>query len=260
MAEQTIIHPSAVVDPSAELGKGVEIGPFCFIGKQVRIGDNNILLDRVHVGDYTIMGSGNKLFTGAVVGSEPQDLKFCGEKSLTRIGDNNRIREFATINRGTGEGGETVLGNDNLIMINSHVAHDCILKDHVIMANSAALAGHVLVDSGAIINGLAGVAQFIRIGRLAFVGGLSAVRTDILPFMKYSGNPCKSHGVNTVGLKRNGVSDETISIVKKAYRVIVRSKMSQDDAIGSLRQEYPDVQEIKNITEFIENSEHGICR
>lgn len=260
VAAETRIHPTAIVDPSAELGAGVTVGPYSIIGREARIGEGTIIRERASVCDFTILGAHNEIFPGAVVGGEPQDLKFRGARTVARIGDHNTIRECVTVNRATDEGEETVVGSHNLLMAYSHVAHNCVIEDRVIMGNSAALAGHIHVGSWAIISGMAGIHQFVNVGEHCFISALSAVRKDVVPYTLVSGDPCKPHGINTVGLRRRGFSQEAISRVKYAYRVIFREQLTLDEALQQLRSEHPDSREIEIIVKFIEDSERGITR
>ncbi|HRZ67775.1 MAG TPA: acyl-ACP--UDP-N-acetylglucosamine O-acyltransferase, partial [Candidatus Omnitrophota bacterium] len=194
------IHPTAIVDKKAELAGSVEVGPYAFIGPDVKIGDGTVVGAHAVIDGYTSIGRNNRIFTGAVIGSITQDLKFKGERSFVKIGDGNIIREYVTVNMGTDRDSSTVVGNNVLLMAYSHVAHDCIVKDGAILANCVALAGYVTIEEKAVIGGLSGVHQFVRIGRLAIIGGCSKATQDVVPFSNCDGHPLKIYGLNTVGL------------------------------------------------------------
>lgn len=254
------IHPTAIVEPGAELGVGVEIGPFACIAATVKIGDRTKISARVTVEGHTTLGADNEIFTGAVVGSPTQDKKFDGGISYLRIGDRNKIREYVTINPGTKDGTETVIGNDNLLMAYAHVAHDCVLKDYVTLANQGTLAGHVVVEDRAIIGGLSAVHQFVRIGELALIGGCSKVVQDVPPFMITDGHPARAYGINVVGLERAGFSKEEKSILKKVFRVVFKSKLTLAKTIEALEKEYSQSPSAGKVIRFLKASERGICR
>lgn len=254
------VSNNASVHPGAELGENVEIQPYAVVGEHVKIGDGTKIGCHVVLEGFSIIGRNCRIGHGAVIGSDPQDLKFRGEETYAIIGDNTTIREYATINRGTFEGEATKVGSNCLVMANCHIAHNCILEDRVIMASYAGLAGHIHVEEHAIIGGLVGVHQFVHIGRNAIVGGGSAVRQDILPYTTNGGNPCKSHGLNIVGLKRLNYSPERISKLKRAYRIIMRSKLTEQQAIQQLKEEMSDVPEVMYMIEFMQRSERGLAR
>lgn len=255
------IHPSAVIHPKAKLEPGVVVGPYSVIGENVQVGRNTEVGAHVVIDGWTRLGKNNRIFTGAVIGTEPQDLKYvAGTQSFVKIGDFNTIREYATINRGTDEGDVTEIGNHNLIMAYAHVAHNCVIQDHVIMANVASLAGHIVIESHAILGGLAAVHQFVRIGTYAIVGGASAVRGDVLPYCTYAGNPAKPYGLNLEGLRRHKFPVKTVRHLKKAYRVLFRSNLSLDEAKKQLKKDFPGVEEIDNILNFLRQSKRHIPR
>ncbi|MBV8162930.1 MAG: acyl-ACP--UDP-N-acetylglucosamine O-acyltransferase [Candidatus Eremiobacteraeota bacterium] len=229
------IHPLAVVHPAALLGRGVEIGPFCLIGEQVRIGDGTKLLSNVIINGQTSIGRENEIHPFAVLGGTSQDKKYRGEVSFVRIGDRNVIREYVTINRGTGAETETVIGDDNHLLAGVHIAHNCRIGNRVVMSNLASLAGHVIVGDNANIGGMVGVHQFVRIGRTAMIGGMSRVVKDIPPFMLVEGNPTSIYGLNTVGLKRINMTAETVAELKEAYRILYRSNLNLTSALEHLR-------------------------
>lgn len=254
------IHPSAVVDPGAELGADVTIGPFVVIESDVIIGSGSRIDSHACIKQYTRMGARNRVHSHAVVGGESQDLKFHGEVTWLRVGDDNTIREFATLHRGTaGGGGETRVGNSNLLMAYTHVAHDCVLGNHIIMSNGATLAGHVNVGDHAIIGGLSAVHQFTRIGRNAFVGGMTGVAQDLPPWMLAAGARALVHGPNLVGLRRVGANRETVAAMKHAFRMIWRSELLRQEALEALSAEYAHMPEVMEFIEFIQKSERGLC-
>ncbi|RLD14521.1 MAG: acyl-[acyl-carrier-protein]--UDP-N-acetylglucosamine O-acyltransferase [Caldiserica bacterium] len=218
------IHKTAIVSKKAELGKNVKIGPYSIIGEGVVIGDETEIGEHVLIEKDTVIGKKCKIFKSAVLGTDPQDLKYKGEKTYLFVGDNTVIREFCTLNRGTEATGKTVVGNDCLLMSYVHIAHDCRVGNGVILANCATLAGHVIVDDFAVIGGLTPVHQFVRIGKMSIVGGLSRVTQDVPPFTKAAGVPLRVYGLNTVGLKRKGVSKEIRIELEKIYRTYYRNR------------------------------------
>jgi UDP-N-acetylglucosamine acyltransferase len=230
-----LIHPLAVVHPDARLARGVEIGPFCLVGAKARIGEGTKLLANVIVNSHTVIGRFNEIHPFAVIGGPSQDKKYRGEASYVRVGDRNVIREYVTINRGTGEESETVVGDDNHLLASVHIAHNCRIGNRVVMSNVAQLAGHVTVGDGANIGGMVGVHQFVRIGRLTMVGGMSKVVKDIPPFMLVEGNPTAVYGLNTVGLKRNNISPEVMAELKEAHRILYRANFNLSTALEQLR-------------------------
>jgi len=259
-SESVQIHPTAIVHPEAELGVGVQIGPYSIIERNVKIGDYTRVGARVTIEGFTTLGRHNEIFTGAVVGSLTQDKKYKGGRSFLKIGDNNNIREYATLNPGTEEGTETRVGNGNLIMAYAHIAHDCIVKNNTVLANAATLAGHVTVDDGAILGGLSGVHQFLRIGSLSIVGGHSKVTQDLPPFMMVDGHPAQAYGINKVGLERAGYSQEDRNWARKAFKILYLSERTLASAIETLKKELPENTIRTVLLEFLENCKHGICR
>lgn len=253
------IHPTAIVHPDAVLGEGVEIGPWALIEGTVKIGDRTKVGPRVTIEGHTTLGADNEIFTGAVIGSRTQDKKFDGGISYLKIGDRNNIREYVTINPGTLDGTETVIGHDNLLMAYAHVAHDCVIHNGATLANNATLAGHVIVEDKAIIGGLSAVHQFVRIGKLSITGGCSKVVQDIPPFMMVDGHPAKAFGINSVGLDRAGFNAEEKSNLKKAYRIIFKSGLILKNIIKQIQQEIPSSPSIQTLIGFLEKSERGIC-
>lgn len=258
-----MIHPTAIIDPTARLAADVEVGPYVIIGKQVTIGKGTMIGASTVIGDWTEIGENNQIYHLASVGPASQDLKYRGEECWTRIGNNNIIREFSTIHRGTVTGiSETVVGNGNLFMAYSHVAHDCVIGNNIVMANSATLAGHVTIEDNVILGGLVAVHQFTRIGAHVMVGGGTLVSLDIPPYMITTQHKrdAKLRGLNLVGLKRRGFSDSTISHLKKAYRTLFMADLKLPDAITRIREEIIDCPEVDYLLNFIEHSERGICR
>jgi UDP-N-acetylglucosamine acyltransferase len=256
-----MIHNTAIVHEKARLGEGVEIGPYAIIGEHVIIGAGTRVGPHAVIEGWTEIGRDNRIFQFASVGADPQDLKYRGEKSLLRIGDRNVVREFVTLHRGTVDGGgETVIGSDNLFMAYSHVAHDCVLGDRVIMANGATLAGHVRIDDFAILGGLCAVHQFTRVGCHVMVSGGSMVAQDIPPYTIAQGDRAKTVGINQIGLKRRDFSDEIISDIKQAYKLVFRSGLRLEEALDRIAAELTDSPEMRVFTDFIRGSERGIAR
>ena len=258
-----MIHPSAIIDTSAQLSAGVEIGPYAIIGKHVTVGTGTTIGAHSVIGDWTTIGENNQIFHQTSVGAPPQDLKYRGDECWTRIGDNNVIREFATIHRGTVTGhGETLVGSNNLMMAYSHVAHDCIIGNGVVMANVATLAGHVTVEDNVILGGLVAVHQFSTIGAFAMIGGGTMVGLDILPYTVATSvkRDAKLRGLNLIGLKRRGFSDEAIHNLKKAYKTLFMAHLKLPDAITRIKSEIIGCPEVDYLLAFIENSKRGICR
>ena len=254
------IHESAVVYPGARLGRDVEIGPYSVIGENVFIGDGSKIGSHVVIEGWTTIGRECQIHHGACVGGAPQDLKFKGEKTFVYIGDKTIIREFVTINRATGEGEETRVGSNCLIMATSHIAHNCQIGNYVIIANGAGIAGHVVIEDRAIISGLSGVHQFVKIGRNAMVGGASKVVQDVPPFVIADGRPARVCGLNSVGIARAGLSENVRRNLKKAYRMLYRSGMKLSEAIIMMEQELDSSEEVEHLLRFLRNVDRGICR
>jgi UDP-N-acetylglucosamine acyltransferase len=256
-----MIHPSAIVYSGAEIDVDVEIGPFAVIGANVKIGRGTKIGPSAVIQGWTEIGENNQIFHLTSVGAIPQDLKYKGEETYLKIGNGNIIREFATIHPGTVTGdGETTIGNDNLFMAYSHVAHDCHIGNKVIMANGATLAGHISVEDYAILGGLSAVHQFARIGAHVMVAGGAMVGQDVPPYTMASGDRATLHGLNLIGLKRCGFSDEVIRNLKKAYKILVRSNLRVEDALAKIKSEIPSSSELNHFVEFVENAKRGICR
>ena len=251
--QNVTIHPTAIIHPAAQLHSTVEVGPYAIIGEGVKIGAQTKIGPHAIIEGITEIGEENQIFSGAVIGAVPQDLKYKGERSLVKIGNNNVIREYVTINRATGENEATVVGNNNLIMAYVHLAHNCILEDEIIMSNNVTLAGHVIVESQAIISGVLGVHQFVHIGSMAMVGGMSRINRDVPPFMLVEGNPAKVRSLNLIGLKRRGLSSEDIKLLKQAFRLLYRSEISFTEAIEKLYS-LPDNEYVDRLQEFLQRS------
>ena len=254
------VHETAVVHPRAILADDVVIGPYCIVGEDVELGPGCDLASNVRLDGPMTVGARNRFFHGAAVGGIPQDLKFAGARSHVHVGDDNVFREFVTVNRATDEGGQTVIGNANLFMAYVHVAHDCIIRNHVILANSVNLAGHVEVDDYAIVGGITPVHQFVRIGRYAIVGGGSRLPKDMPPFLKAAGNPLRVVGLNTVGLERHGFDSNVRRVLKDAYRILYRSSLNVTQAVSEIRERHAGLPEVEHLLAFVEVSNRGIVR
>ena len=260
MADVTT-HPTSIIDSKAELGEGVEVGPYSVIGPDVRVGPRTKIGAHCVLEGETTIGAECHIFTGAVIGSIPQDLKYGGERSQLLIGDRNRIREYVTMNPGTQGGiGKTVIGSDCLFMAYSHVAHDCVLGSRVVLANSVALAGHIEVEDSAVVGGLVGVHQFVRIGTLAIIGGCSRVNQDVPPYSMCVGYPAKVFGLNSEGLRRANMPDEAKQLLHKAFRILFQSGLSMSHAVEQVNQTVTRSDEISHLLEFIQQSKRGVCR
>ncbi len=256
-----MIHPTAIVSPDAQIDKDVTIGPYAVVGDEVIIGPGTTIGPHAVIDPYVEIGSECQIYQFASVGAVPQSLKFQGEKTWTKIGSRCIIREFVTINRGTADGGAvTQIGDDCLLMAYVHIAHDCILGSNVVMANNATLAGHVTIGNHATVGGLSAIHQFVRVGDYAFLGGKSVVVKDITPFVLASGDRAKLHGLNQVGLKRQGFSPEALKQLKKTYRLIFRIGLTLNEAIERVVAEVEPLPEVQAFIEFIKSSERGITR
>jgi UDP-N-acetylglucosamine acyltransferase len=256
-----MIHPTAIIHEGAELDEHVQVGPYTVIGAEVRIGSGTTVGPHTVIEGLTEIGCDNRIFQFASIGAIPQDLKYAGEKTRLIIGDGNSIREFTTIHLGTeAGGGETLIGNNNLLMAYSHVAHDCRLGDHCILANCATLGGHVEVHDYAILGGLSAVHQFCRIGSHCMISGGSMVGKDILPFTIAQGDRAKPVGINLVGLQRRGFSEKVIRDLKMAFKIMFRSGINTHEALEKIRGEMQLTPELKIFLEFFEKSERGIAR
>ena len=255
---QSNIHSTAVIGKSAVLGEGVTVGPFTVIENDVEIGDGTRIWPNVHIASGARIGRDCKIHSGAVIANEPQDLKFSGEKTYLYLGDRNVIRECVTLNRGTMASGKTVIGSDNLFMAYSHVGHDCVIGNHVVIANCVPFGGHCEVGDYVVIGGLAAVHQFVRIGRFSMLGGLSRITLDVPPFVMASGNETfRYEGLNSIGLKRRGFTSETITLIKSAYRIIFQSGLLLSNALEKVTSDLPQEPEIIEILDFFVSGTHG---
>lgn len=255
---QTTIHPTALVHPQTQLGVGVCIGAFVTIEENVRIGDGSIIDAAAQIKCFTSLGSHNHVHSMACVGGEPQDLKFRGETSYLEIGDNNKIREFSTIHRGTeGGGGVTRVGSNNLVMAYAHIAHDCLIGNNNVLANAATLAGHVCVGNEVVVGGLSAVHQFVNIGDHVFIGGKTGVAQDVPPFMLAVGERATLRGLNLIGLRRHGFSSEEIQALKAAYKLIWRSNQERNEVMQQVETELGNFSQVMKLLDFLRASRRG---
>jgi UDP-N-acetylglucosamine acyltransferase len=252
------IHPTAIVSSKAEIGSRVEIGPFVIVGDGCEIGDDCQLHARATLERDVKLAPRVKVGIGSVLGGAPQDLKYAGEPTTVDIGADTVIREFVTINRGTSQSFKTTVGEKCLVMSYVHLAHDCHIGNGVILGNSVQLAGHVIIEDKVTFSGLSGAHQFVRIGRNAFIGGCSRVSKDIPPFLKAVGNPIKLYGLNSVGLQRNGFSDEVVRELKRAYRLFFRSDLNVSQAMRAAETELEMYPEVRELMRFVEASGRGV--
>ena len=252
------IHPTAIVDKTAEVAKDAEIGPFAIVGPGCVVGPGSVVEARATLQENVRLASNVTVGVASVLGGKPQDLKFRGEITHVEIGDNTTIREFVTINRGTAQSFKTTVGEGCFIMSYSHIAHDCHVGDGVIMSNATQLAGHVTVEDFVIISGVCAVHQFVKIGRHAFIGGMSRVQKDVPPFVKAVGDPIKLFGLNSVGLSRRGFSEEVVAELKRAYRLFFRSDLNVSQALERAAVELKPYDEVKALISFVETSGRGV--
>ncbi|MEW6410715.1 MAG: acyl-ACP--UDP-N-acetylglucosamine O-acyltransferase [Nitrospirota bacterium] len=256
-----MIHQTAIIDPDAEIVDDVVVGPYTIIGKDVKIGRGTIIGAHVVIDQNVEIGEYCQIFPFACIGTPPQDVKYKGEKTGVKIGDRNVIREFVTIHRASvGGSGLTVIGDDNYLMAYVHIAHDCQLGNHTIFANAATLGGHVKVGDGVVIGGVTAVHQFSSIGSYSMIGGCSGVAQDVPPYVVAVGNRAKLYGLNVIGLKRHGFSEDTIKQLKHVYRTVFQSKLPLKTALKEAREEFSDSYEVNYFLEFIESSQRGVCR
>jgi len=257
-----VIHPSAIVSPLANIGNNVRIGPFCIVGANVEIGDDTVLHSHVAIEGHTKIGRHNEFFPFAAIGMKTQDLKYLGEPTFLEIGDHNVFRENTTIHRSTVAETPTRIGNHNLFLCYSHVAHDCQLGNHIIMSNSSGIAGHVVVEDHAILSAMAGFHQFCRVGMHSIVGGLSKITQDVPPFMIVDGNPGVTRGLNLIGLQRRGFPEEDIKALKFAYKkLFLKKDGNMANALSSLKATHEaSVPQVAHLIKFIEESERGVTR
>ena len=255
------VHPTAVVASGAQLAAGVTVGPYTVIGPQVRVGAETVIGSQVVIDGRTTIGERNQIFQFAAIGAAPQDLKYRGEESELIIGHGNRIREFCTLHPGTTGGGLTTrIGDGNLLMNFSHIAHDCQLGDGNIIANGAQLGGHVCIEGHVVVGALVGIHQFVKIGESAIVGAGSMVSLDVPPYCNATGDRARLRGINTVGLKRRGFSPTVVAAIKRAYRTMFQLGLKAAEAIVCVREEQSDIAEVEHFVAFIETSERGVCR
>lgn len=253
------IHPTALVEKDAEIADDVEIGPGAVIGAGVKIGPGSFIGPHVVIDRGTVLGSDVRVFTGAVIGTEPQDLKYGGHPTNVEIGDGTIIREYVTINRATGEGNATRIGKNCLLMTNVHIAHECTVGDFVVMSNLVALGGHVEVEDHAVIGGMAVIHQFVRVGRVAMIGGASGLMKDAPPFMITFGYPpARVYGVNKVGLRRQGVTDNVRDDIKRAFKFLFRSGLNYSQGLERIRLEIEQSTEIEQLIEFFGKTKRGV--
>lgn len=257
-AGPAVVHPTALVDDAAELGVGVTVGAYTIIGPGVKIGDGSRIGTHVLIERDTTVGEDCRIYNGAVLGTDPQDLKYRGEPTRLEVGARTVIREYATLNRGTTASGRTVVGSDCLLMAYTHVAHDCELGNHVILSNSVNMAGHVVIEDWAIVGGITPIHQFVRIGAHAFVGGGSRIPQDVPPYCRAAGNPPKLYGLNSVGLERRGFSAEVRGALKQAYRAVFMSGLNVSHGLARAEESAPAIPEVRHFLDFIRNSERGV--
>lgn len=250
----TLIHPTAVIHPGAQLHPTVKIGAYAVIGENVKVGPETTIGAHVVLEGLTEIGARNHIFPGAAIGLEPQDLKYDGATTGVIIGDDNRIREYVTINRATGAGEVTVIGNNNLLMAYVHVAHNCVIENAVVIANAVSLAGHVQIESRAVIGGVLGIHQFVHIGRLAMVGGMSRIDRDVPPYMLVEGNPSRVRSLNLVGLKRASMTADQMGQLKKAFRTLYRSGHTLQEALEHLEL-LPENEYLQHLRRFLQLSQ-----
>ncbi len=252
------VHPTAIVDGRAVLGAGVVVGPYAIIGPGVRVGAGSRIGPHVLIERDTSLGEGCRIGQGAVLGTDPQDLKYEGERSELMVGDRTVVREYATLNRGTAASGRTVVGGDCLLMAYAHVAHDCRLGNHVVLSNAVNMAGHVTIDDWVVVGGLVGIHQHVRIGTHAFVGGGARVSQDIPPYCRAAGGRPRLYGINTVGLERRGFTAETRRHLRQAYRILFQSGLNVSQAMARVETDIEPIPEVRHLLDFIRDSERGI--
>ena len=256
-----LIHSTAIIHPEAQLGEGVRVGAYSVIGPGVQIGSETEISAHVVIDGPTTIGTNCRFFPFSSIGQIPQDLKFHGERSELIIGDNNTFREFVTFHRGTAGGGKrTVVGNNGFFMAYTHVAHDCEIGSDVIMGNAATLAGHVMVGDHSSVGAFSGIHQFCRVGKYGFVGGYSVITKDVLPFSKTVGNRAHCYGMNPIGLRRKGFDEKKLGIIKKAFRLLLQSKLNTSQALDAIARDVPDIEEVRYLIEFIRSSNRGIIK
>ncbi len=246
------VHPTAQVHPEARLDKSVKVGPYAVIGPNVTIGPNCRIGAHAMVDGWTTLGADNELYPGAVIGTAPQDVRYKGEEAWVEVGDRNVFREYVTINRAYNHLGKTIVGSDNLLMACTHVGHNCILGNHIIMTNYCGLAGHVVVEDYVVFGGYAGIHQFVRVGTMAMVGGQAKVIKDIPPYCIVDGSPARIYEINSIGLKRRGLTSATRANLRKAFRLLTRSGLNMTEAVAAIRQQVEAGPEIDHLIEFVQ--------
>jgi UDP-N-acetylglucosamine acyltransferase len=254
-----MIHPTAIIHPKARVGAGCKIGPYCVIGEHVSLGENCFLHSHVVIDGHTTLGRDNEIYPFCSIGLQTQDLKWKGGITRTEIGDNNSFREYITVHSATNDGDATRIGSHNHFLAYAHIAHDCVVGNHVIMSNNATLGGHVIVEDHAVIS-LSAVHQFCRIGKFAMVGGWSKVVQDVPPFMIVDGNPAGTRTINKVGMERHGISAEAQNALKQAYKILFREDLSVTNALMKIEKELPPLPEVLHLIDFVRTSERGISK
>ncbi len=254
-----MVHPTAVVHPKAQLGANCEIGPFCVVGEHVVLGDGCRLVSHVVIDGHTRLGKGNEVYPFTTIGLRTQDLKYKGGVTYTEVGDNNVIREGVTINSATGEGEVTIVGSNNAILCGTHIGHNCRLENNIV-TSGAGLAGHVLVEDGAILGGWCAVHQFCRVGKMSMIAGCAKVVQDVPPFMLVDGNPAQTLTVNKVALDRQGASEPTLNALRQAYKIMFREGLTVANALTRIEQDVAQLDEVQHFIRFVRNSERGITR
>lgn len=257
--EDVVIHETAIVDPGAELGIGVEIGAYSIIGPDVRIGDGCVIAPHVTIEPYTTIGQNCRIWSGAILGGRPQDHKFSGERSFLSLGDNNIVREYVTVHRATGEDNVTTIGNDNMFMAYCHVGHNCTIGSGIMMANMVGISGHVIVEDKVVFGGMVGVHQFVRIGKMAMVGGYSKIVQDVPPFSMVDGRPAKVYDLNVIGLRRSGVRPAVRNGLRQAYKLLYRSNLNLSQAVESIESEVDPSPERDYLLDFVRSVKVGFA-
>ena len=262
MSNNDLIHPTAIIDSSAVIASDVQIGPYCIIGPQVSIGEGTKLHSHVVVGGYTRIGKNNEIFQFASVGEVCQDLKYAGEETWLEIGDHNSIREHCSLHRGTTQDqGITKIGSHNLLMVNTHIAHDCVVGDHNIFANNAGVAGHVHVGDYVVVGGNSGIHQFCKIDSFSMIGGASLILKDVPAYVMVSGNPAHAFAMNVEGMRRKGWTKDVIQALRQAFKLIYKEGLTTEQAIQQIRAEIlPEVPEVQLLIDSLEQSKRGIVR
>ena len=255
-----MVHPTAVIHPRAQIGADCEIGPYCVIGEHVVLGPKCRLHSHVVIDGYTRLGEGNEIFPFASIGLKTQDLKWKDGITRTEIGSHNTFRECVTVNSATSDGEVTTIGSHNHILAYSHVAHNVTLGNHVIMSNVATLAGHVIVEDHVVVGGLAAVHQFCRLGKMSIIGGCSKVVQDVPPFMLADGNPAETRTINKVGMERNGISEDSQSALRQAFKLLFREGLTISNALARIEEEVTMTDELQHLIQFVRASERGICK